>query len=166
MVSRQETARQLLTPGEVMQLPPDDEVVMVSGHPPVHAKKLRFYSDVNFKPRLLPAPTLSVDGYIDKPAARADDWSGAFDQAATEAAQRAAALMSEDEGGLRRQPELDITVPQAAPLEEEPSRDVGSLLDDDADLVIERARAMRAGDRQLNRAARNAALDPDDGIAL
>ncbi|HSW19103.1 MAG TPA: conjugal transfer protein TraG, partial [Ramlibacter sp.] len=28
MVSRQETARPLLTPGEVMQLPPDDEVVM------------------------------------------------------------------------------------------------------------------------------------------
>ena len=45
MVSRQETARQLLTPGEVMQLPPDDEVVMVSGHPPVRAKKLRFYSE-------------------------------------------------------------------------------------------------------------------------
>ena len=29
MVSRQETARPLLTPGEVMQLPPDDEIVMV-----------------------------------------------------------------------------------------------------------------------------------------
>ena len=31
MVSRQETARPLLTPGEVMQLPPDDELVLVSG---------------------------------------------------------------------------------------------------------------------------------------
>ena len=30
MVSRQETARPLLTPGEVMQLPPTDEVVMVA----------------------------------------------------------------------------------------------------------------------------------------
>ena len=140
---------------------------MVSGHPPVRAKKLRFYSDANFKPRLLPAPTLSAEGYADKPAARGDDWSGDFDQAAADAAQRAAALMSEDEGGLHRQPELDITVPQAAPMEEEPDRGVGSLLDDDdADLEIERARAMRAGDRQLNRAARNAALDPDDGIAL
>ena len=29
MVSRQETARPLLTPGEVMQLPPQDAVVMV-----------------------------------------------------------------------------------------------------------------------------------------
>ena len=34
MVSRQETARLLLTPGEVMQLPHDDEPVLVSGcHP-------------------------------------------------------------------------------------------------------------------------------------
>ena len=31
MVSRQETARPLLTPGEVMQLPHDDELVLVSG---------------------------------------------------------------------------------------------------------------------------------------
>jgi type IV secretory pathway TraG/TraD family ATPase VirD4 len=29
MVSRQKTARPLLTPGEVMQLPPDDELVLV-----------------------------------------------------------------------------------------------------------------------------------------
>lgn len=167
MVSRQETARQLLTPGEVMQLPPDDEVVMVSGHPPVRAKKLRFYSDANFKSRLLPAPTLSEKEFADKPAARGDDWSGAFDQAAADAAQRAAELMAEDEGGLRRQPELDVTMPQAAPLEEGPRPDVGSLLeDDDADFEIERARTMRSRNRQLNRAARNAALDPDDGIAL
>jgi len=169
MVSRQETARQLLTPGEVMQLPPDDEVVMVSGHPPVRAKKLRFYSDANFKPRLLPAPALAANGYADKPAARGDDWSGAFDRAAADAAQRAAAAMEEDEddGGLRRQPELDMTMPQAAPVEDEPQRDIGSLLDDDdAGMEEERALAVRAGDRQLSRAARNAALDPDDGIAL
>jgi len=169
MVSRQETARQLLTPGEVMQLPPDDEVVMVSGHPPVRAKKLRFYSDANFKPRLLPSPALAANGYADKPAARGDDWSGAFDRAAADAAQRAAAAMEEDEddGGLRRQPELDMTMPQAAPVEDEPQRDIGSLLDDDdAGMEEERALAVRAGDRQLSRAARNAALDPDDGIAL
>ena len=166
MVSRQETARQLLTPGEVMQLPPDDEVVMVSGHPPVRAKKLRFYSDANFTPRLLPAPALAAGGYADKPAARGDDWSGAFDRAAADAAQRAAATMDEDEGGLRRQPELDMTMPQA-PVEEEPQRDLASLLDDDdAGVEEERVRAVRAGDRQLARAARNAALDPDDGIAL
>ena len=48
MVSRQETARPLLTPGEVMQLPPDDEVVMVSGHPPIRASKLRYHRGPQF----------------------------------------------------------------------------------------------------------------------
>jgi type IV secretion system protein VirD4 len=42
MVSRQETPRPLLTPGEVMQLPPDDELVMMSGCPPIRAKKARY----------------------------------------------------------------------------------------------------------------------------
>ncbi len=39
MVSRSETARQLLTPGEIMQLPPSDEIVMIAGNPPIRAKK-------------------------------------------------------------------------------------------------------------------------------
>ncbi|MCE4568630.1 conjugal transfer protein TraG [Caballeronia sp. CLC5] len=39
MVSRSETARQLLTQGEVMQLPPDEEIVMVSGVQPIRAKR-------------------------------------------------------------------------------------------------------------------------------
>lgn len=42
MVSRQETQRALMTPGEILQLPATDEIVMVSGVPPVRAKKLRY----------------------------------------------------------------------------------------------------------------------------
>ena len=38
MVSRQETARPLLTPGEVMQLPATDELVLMSGCPPIRAR--------------------------------------------------------------------------------------------------------------------------------
>ena len=74
MVSRQETARALLTPGEVMQLPPTDELVLVAGTPPIRAKKLRYYEDANFKARVLPAPALSVEGYSDRPASRDHDW--------------------------------------------------------------------------------------------
>ena len=59
MVSRQETARPLLTPGEVMQLPNDDELVLVSGCPPIRAKKARYYEDSEMKARILPPPTLS-----------------------------------------------------------------------------------------------------------
>ncbi len=76
MVSRQETARALLTPGEVMQLPPTDELVLVSGSPPIRAKKLRYFEDRTFTARVLPAPVLSTGGYADRPAPRPDDWQG------------------------------------------------------------------------------------------
>ena len=52
MVSRSETARQLLTPGEVMQLPPDDEIVMVAGVQPIRAKKVRYFKDRRFTERV------------------------------------------------------------------------------------------------------------------
>ena len=170
MVSRQESARQLLTPGEVMQLPPDDEIVMVSGQPPVRAKKIRFFADPNFAERQVTAPTLLAGPYADAPPRRPHDWSGAFDRAAAEAVAKAVLIAAEDdEGGLRRQPELDMTAPQAAPVEEEPARDVRALLDDDDDgePEAEHARALRlARDERARRMARNASLDPDDGIAL
>jgi type IV secretion system protein VirD4 len=75
-VSQQATARPLLTPGEVMQLPPDEELVMVAGHPPLRARKLRYYEDRNFVRRVLPPPALIEAGYVDRPAPRPDDWSG------------------------------------------------------------------------------------------
>lgn len=76
MVSRQETARPLLTTGEVMQLPPADELVLVSGMAPIRAKKLRYYEDGNFRDRLLPPPQLVLGDYPDRPQSRPDDWSG------------------------------------------------------------------------------------------
>ena len=63
MVSRQETSRALLTPGEVMQLPPEDELVLVSGCHPIRAKKARYYEDPQLQVRILPPP---------KPSSRAD----------------------------------------------------------------------------------------------
>jgi type IV secretion system protein VirD4 len=49
MVSRQQTARALLTPGEVRELPASDELVIVAGLPPIRAKKLRLHTDPIFK---------------------------------------------------------------------------------------------------------------------
>lgn len=71
MISRSETARPLLTAGEVMQLPPDDEIVMVAGIPPIRAKKARYFEDVRFKQRLLPIPQAPKASLVPKP----DDWS-------------------------------------------------------------------------------------------
>jgi hypothetical protein len=65
MVSRQETARPLLTPGEVMQLPPDDELVLVSGVPPIRAKKARYsdYADRKRVPQALVVET-ALSSYL------------------------------------------------------------------------------------------------------
>jgi type IV secretion system protein VirD4 len=75
-ISQQETPRPLLTAGEILQLPADDALVLVSGVPPIRADKLRYYADRNFLARRLPAPKLAANGYADTPLARADDWSG------------------------------------------------------------------------------------------
>ena len=75
MVSKQETARALLTPGEVMQLPPQDELVLVSSLPPIRAKKLKYYEDANFTRRVMPVPDLGDGGrYPDCPPSRPNDW--------------------------------------------------------------------------------------------
>ena len=76
MVSRQETARPLLTPGEVMQLKATDELVLVSGVSPIRAQKIRYFADRNFTSRVLAPPTLLEGRYRDRPSARPDEWSG------------------------------------------------------------------------------------------
>ena len=73
MVSRQETARPLLTSGEVMQLPPSDELVLVSGLPPIRARKARYYEDIRLAERVLPPPV--AISHHPRPAP-SDDWSG------------------------------------------------------------------------------------------
>jgi len=165
MVSRQETARPLLTPGEVMQLPPDEEVVMVSGHPPIKAAKLRYYLDENFMGRVLPPPVLTVGAYADSPAARSDDWSGRALPETPGVASNGDAGGFADEGGHQLKPELEVTM--EAPVLPEP--DGLLVLDDEDDIPLRSLRPMnpdRDVDRQLTRTARMAALDPDDGIAL
>jgi len=80
MVSRQETARALLTPGEIMQLPADEELVLIAGAPPIKAKKLRYYEDRQLKQRVLDAPRLSDEQYDDVPEPRAHDWVESADR--------------------------------------------------------------------------------------
>ncbi|MNV31528.1 Type IV secretory system Conjugative DNA transfer [compost metagenome] len=158
MVSRQETARPLLTPGEVMQLPPDDSVVMVSGHPPIKAKKLRYYQDRNFIARVLPPPLLAAGVYADRPAARSDDWSELAPLAAAESSSSGEEGGFADEGGHQLKPELEVA-PDTPIL----PADDGLLVLDDEDGMPLRPQDV---DRQLARSARLAAMDPDDGIAL
>ncbi|EPG9355821.1 conjugal transfer protein TraG (plasmid) [Pseudomonas fulva] len=140
MVSRQETARPLLTPGEIMQLPPTDEIVMVAGTPPIRATKARYFEDARLQERILTPPDLVAAPLAPSPSA--DDWSGRVVAAESRSATRG----NEAEGdpanaGIRREPELpeheEIVTPTPSPEQE------FEFLDDEPDVDAAKARAMR-----------------------
>ncbi|MDT9598602.1 conjugal transfer protein TraG [Sphingosinicella rhizophila] len=164
MVSRQETARALLTPGEVMQLASTDELVLVSGHPPIRAKKLRYYEDRAFAARVLPTPALDQEHYRDLPPSRTNDWGRQVRGADARLAPDADLTSDAGTGGLEqaRHPAHEI---ELAPLAEPEVADPLGLGEDDTDGAAER----RAMDRaQGLRAARavyafdSASGRPDD----
>lgn len=140
MVSRQETARALLTPGEVMQLSHKDELVLVSGHPPVRASKLRYYEDSRLAARVLPAPALTPGAYQDLPPRRANDWAGQVRSADERLGGHLDLDDSADAGGLEqaRHPAHEIEV---VALPDAELADPLGLADDDGDQAAER-RAM------------------------
>ncbi|NGO54537.1 conjugal transfer protein TraG [Allomesorhizobium camelthorni] len=140
MVSRQETARPLLTPGEVMQLPPADELVLVSGLPPIRAKKLRYYEDRNFSERVLPAPVLADGPYADRPAPRADDWNGqvrGVDSRLSTTDEQLEAV-TEDEGGVQQQRHPGLPEERTAAKPEPDQGDLFGPPDDEGDMAAEK----------------------------
>ena len=162
MVSRSETARQLLTPGEIMQLPPSDEIVMVAGTPPIRAKKARYYEDARFKERIMSPPGLA------RPAeGRPDDWSKLPIPARPEMTESAAPTTSSDdeedstESERRHQPELNRVNPieKKAPIDNEFEIDLPDDTEDDAARNQRLTRVMRGVARQVS-------LDPNDGMEL
>ncbi|NCP12712.1 MAG: conjugal transfer protein TraG [Sphingomonadales bacterium] len=106
MVSRSETARALLTQGEIMQLPDTDEIVMLAGSHPIRAKKARYYADLRLAKRIAQpnTPEPSPDqceqgawhGTIAAPKPRRRPVEGE-DQSEKEGA---------SDGGIRREPAL------------------------------------------------------------
>jgi len=155
MVSRQETSRPLLTPGEVMQLSPNEAVVMVSGVHPIRARKARYYEDPQFQHRIKPPHTGPVSL-----VAQSDDWSSRKPIAplADAALKR---RYRDPNGGIRREPELpqheEVVI--KAPLvdnEFDPGPDEG---DTDALQASGLSRSMQG-------LARSVSLDPDDKMGL
>lgn len=161
MVSRQETARPLLTPGEIMQLPPTDEIVMVAGTPPIRATKARYFEDARFQERILTPPDLVAAPLAPSPSA--DDWSGRVVAAESHSAPAAADGTEGDpaNAGIRREPELpeheEIVAPPPSPEQE------FEFVDDEPDVDAAKARAMR---QRMRMVARQVAMNPDDGIDL
>ncbi|MBV1688984.1 conjugal transfer protein TraG [Novosphingobium sp. G106] len=132
MVSRQETARPLLTQGEVMQLPPQDELVMVSGIAPIRAKKIRYFKDRILQSRILPPPQLTEGRYPDIPPKRPNDWEGMVKSADARLLPEHKAAEAKPSG---HEPQRQRDVSEEQPRKQEPEQEVDSLgLDpDDAD---------------------------------
>lgn len=59
MVSGQETARPLMTPSEVMELPENESIIFIAGKPPIKAYKIKYFNHPTFKERLLKPPALN-----------------------------------------------------------------------------------------------------------
>ncbi len=182
MVSRTETARALLTPGEVMQLPPGEQIVMAAGVLPIRASKARYYVDPRFMSRILappppartpkradddwtprsgePAPVLLLpgpgpDGRRAPPAEDGDAKTGAPAEAGATAEEGA-------NSGIRREPGLADHENVAS----EPVPEVNEFDFDRGGKGSNAARDRRAMDRAMQRNARIASLDPGDGIDL
>jgi type IV secretion system protein VirD4 len=158
MVSRQETSRPLLTSGEVMQLSPNEGIVMVSGAHPIRARKVRYYEDPQFQQRIL-KPTLTVTSSF---APQPDDWSGRAPIPPSQELLKALKPKGRDpNGGHGREVEPPqneqrvITSPRAE-MEYDPASDNG-------DAVAKQEQALNGAMRSL---ARSASLDPDDGMGL
>ncbi|KAA3513726.1 IncP-type conjugal transfer protein TraG [Agrobacterium vitis] len=160
MVSRSETARPLLTPGEIMQLPPADEIVMVAGTPPIRAKKARYFDDARFQERILPPPKLVRTG-----EPHPDDWSRLPIPARLPFNEAAAGAAEEDEDPTeserRRQPELSRVKPveKKEPIENEFEIDLPDEMEEEATRNRRMARLMQGVARQVS-------LDPNDGMEL
>jgi type IV secretion system protein VirD4 len=160
MVSRSETARPLLTPGEVMQLPPTDEIVMVAGSPPIRARKARYYEDTRLKERILPPPVLATPKQ-----GQPDDWTTLPLPRQLQLAEQPSAAEPEDDDPTgsehRQQPELNRVRPveKTERIENEFEIDPADDAEDDA------ARNSRLT-RMVQGVARQVSLDPGDGMEL
>ncbi|PAP92011.1 conjugal transfer protein TraG [Mesorhizobium wenxiniae] len=158
MVSRQETARPLLTPGEVMQLPPSDEIVMVAGIHPIRTKKARYYEDARFTERILPPPRIEHLAQ-----SSTNDWSllATPGRPKLDASDLPPIAVGDDEDSTesekRRQPELSSKVAAETTPVIEDEFDADRADEDPAVLA-------RNLNRSMQRVARQADLDPGDGM--
>jgi type IV secretion system protein VirD4 len=148
-----------------MQLPPDDELVLISGCSPIRAKKARYFDDERFRERVIPPAKL--DGFAGA-GDRQNDWSGLVpatavvkEVAATDGLRNGKSADVHANSGIRREPELlqhEEVIPERAP-----ARPEFQFADEEPDDEVQRATALR---RQAANLARQAAMDPDDGLGL
>ncbi|MCG4258296.1 conjugal transfer protein TraG [Acetobacter senegalensis] len=164
MVSRQETARPLLTVGEVQQLPDHEELVMLSGCPPIRALKVRYYQDRRFTTRIMPPPDPAV--FVRDGDTTLDVWSGrvvAGDMPGVPSPPDAGSNTDDTDdanSGVRREPELP-EYEDIAPERPDPAAEF-EIPGSDPEVEAQRAAELR---RQGN-IIRQAGMDRNDGLEL
>ena len=160
MVSRQETPRPLLTPGEVMHLPPTDEIVMVAGTPPIRAQKARYVDDAQLLARVLPPAVLDKTNVL-----ATDDWSAIAPTLPADIASAETPNIqdetAEPRNEQRRQPELDRTQ----------STDKGKQVENELEPDFKKPPKdqtvqLRQFEQQAREVARQASMNPNDGIDM
>ena len=152
MVSRQETARALLTPGEIMQLPATDAVVQVSGVAPIRAHKIRYYADPELSGRITPLDPRRERLSSPEPSPWIVETTASGDIAMGPG-------RASDEGGLKQEPEL-AGHEHAAPDPKE------ETIEPEPDVDGDEAQQGRELQRRFGSIARQTAMDIDDGIPL
>ncbi len=163
MVSRSETARALLTQGEIMQLPDTDEIVMLAGVHPIRARKARYYRDPRLSKRVERPPTVEKSEF----AADESEWHGRHVTAPSQLEKSPTASEEfqvddrQSDGGIRQSPELPEYEDVAPPPVEIPNE---FEFDDRTD--EDQANRNRRMAERMQANARRAALDPGDGIEL
>jgi type IV secretion system protein VirD4 len=130
----------------------------VSGCPPIRARKARYYEDRQLRARVVMPPDPAAAAPC---APRPDDWS-ALGPVARETAPSAAPATDDADGGIRQEPALPEHE-QIAPEPGPPPEKEFIFAEEDQDDDAARTRSLAA---RARRVARQAALDPDDGIAL
>ena len=133
-LAEQETPRPLLTAGEILQLPPDEALVLVSGVPPIRARKLKYYTDRNFLARCLPAPARGNGRAIAARRWHGDDWAGHTRAPHLRLERAWSELVSSSPGRLpEHAPELDMARDAPSEPDGQPQTAQEQRLEHDAD---------------------------------
>jgi type IV secretion system protein VirD4 len=120
---------------------------------------LRYFEDSNFTSRILPAPRLLANGYADRPDAKADDWTELTVPGVLTGGESRGIPAGgvDDDGGLHRHPEIGEETPEPV----HRSDDL-AILDEHDEGDTQKPEQQR----QFQRIARLASLDPSDGMSL
>ena len=133
---------------------------MVSGVQPIRAKKAAYYADPRLAARIMPPPDPAA---LPPREVRSDDWTGLA--ASADPAEIAAIIRRQEDAansGLRREPELPDHVAIVKETAPAPPAQEFSIVEDEPEDAARQAAARR----RMQGIARQASLDPDDGIEL